>query len=159
MLTRTICVAAIGLLATGCSLFEGKPRNASGQAPSASPRQHPVLANIPLPMGFQIDPKNSNAWESGKVRFANCQFEGPGSIDDIAEFYAQYMPAAKFTLQRKRFEAGQWVMNFESDTEECTVHVKPKGNRAIIVIELGPFSRIAGEKSEPKPTKPQPTLP
>ena len=118
--------------------------------------EHSAVKNIPVPQGFRLDPKNSNTWESGQVRFVNCQFEGPGSIDRIAEFYTQYMPAAKFTLKRRQLVAGEWFLDFTSDSEIATVRVRPKGDRTVVVLEIGPVPRGSAERETKAPPKQQP---
>lgn len=162
-MTGPICCSWRTLAAAGCALVlslaalvgcEENTATVSGQAPPSA-GEHSALKNVPVPQGFRLDPKSSNTWEAGQVRFANCQFEGPGTIDRIAEFYTQYMPAAKFTLKRRQLVAGEWNLDFQSDSEVATVRIKPKGNRAVVVIELGPVPRGSAERESKPPAKQQ----
>ncbi len=144
-----LCALALSTL-VAC---EDNTQAPAGRPPAAG--EHGALKGVPVPQGFKIDPKSSNTWESGQVRFANCTFEGPGSIDAIADFYTQYMPAAKFTLKRRQLVAGEWLLDYQSDAEIATVRVRPKGNRSIVNVELGPMPRGSAER-ESKTSKQQP---
>lgn len=147
------CALVLSLAAfVGC---EDNSATMTGQPPPSA-GEHSALKGIPVPQGFRLDPKNSNTWEAGQVRFANCQFEGPGSIERVAEFYTQYMPAAKFTLKRRQLVAGEWNLEFASDSEIATVRVKPKGDRAVVGIELGPLPRGSAERESKPAAKTQP---
>ncbi len=149
----TLGLALLVAIMAGCE-SAGDAQMPTGQPPPTAPRQHPVLEHIPLPMGFAMVPERSVARLAGPLRVAQCEFEGTGAVDDVAEFYLKHMPAAKFTLRDKRFDAGTWLMRFESRTEECNIRVKPKGKRAVIVIDLGPLPKGGADRpSRPPPAE------
>lgn len=140
------------LLGLGGALLPGcDSPQPTGQPPAMSPRQHTMLPNVPVPIGFRIVPERSVARESGRLRVAQVEFEGRGQPDDVADFYTQYMPAAKFQLKQRRFDVGDYLMRFESDAEECNVRVKPRGQLVTIVIDLGPLgaATTAADQSVP----------
>jgi len=144
-------LALLAGVVAGCE-SDGNAQTPTGQPPPTAPRQHPVLEHIPLPMGFAMVPERSVARLAGPLRVAQCEFEGTGAVDDVAEFYAKHMPAAKFTLRDKRFDAGTWLMRFESRTEECNIRIKPKGKRSVIVIDLGPLPKSGADRPARAPS-------
>ena len=82
-LTRTcnrlaVVVGCAGLALLGSALFGcesfGGGRQTAGQGPSASPVEHPLLENIPLPVGFRMVPERSVARASGRTRVTFLRF-------------------------------------------------------------------------------------
>jgi hypothetical protein len=106
-----------------------------------------VLEHVPLPPGFALVPERSVARLVGPIRVAQCEFVGPTPVDDVVDFYVRWMPEAKFTLRQKRLESGQYVLWFESRSEECIVRVRPKGSkRTTLTLDLGPLpDQAAGQ--------------
>ncbi len=147
----TVALALLAAVVAGCE-SDGNAQTPTGQPPPTAPRQHPVLEHIPLPVGFAMVPERSVARLAGPLRIAQCEFEGTIAVDDVAEFYAKHMPAAKFTLRDKRFDAGTWLMRFESRTEECNIRIKPKGKRSVIVIDLGPLPKSGADRPARAPS-------
>jgi len=149
-MTASSGLAAL-LLTSGCQgLSGGGGTTTVAQGPPASPVQHTMLQNIPVPVGFRVVPERSVGRESGQFRVAQFEFEGSTNPDAVARFYSEYMPAAKFTLRQKRFDNGQYFMRFESDTEECNVRIGTRSSKTLLVIDVGPLPRGATER-EPQP--------
>jgi len=144
------CAGLVGL--TGCSgLGGGSSSPGVSTGPPASPVQHTMLQNIPLPVGFRLVPERSVARESGQFRVAQCEFEGGTNPDAVTRFYIEYMPTAKFTLRQKRFDSGEYLLRFESDAEECNVRVRPKSSGSTLVIDIGPISKGTTEREGQPP--------
>jgi hypothetical protein len=148
-------VGGVGGLMTGLAMCGCESGGGSGpavaQGPPASPVQHTMLQNIPLPVGFRMVPERSVARESGQFRVAQCEFEGATSPDAVTRFYVEYMPTAKFTLRQKRFDNGEYLLRFESDAEECNVRVRPSKSQTILVIDIGPLAKGSAERESQPP--------
>ena len=151
-----LLLAAVGL--PGCQSLSGGTTS-SGQAashgPPASPVQHTLLQNIPLPVGFKMVPDRSVARESGQFRVAQCEFEGVTTPEAVTRFYVQYMPTARFTLRQKRLDNGEYNLRFDSDSEECNVRVKRQDSKTILVVDIGPLPKGPTER-EAQPPVPRP---
>jgi hypothetical protein len=118
--------------------------------PAVGAVQHPLLEGFPLPPGYQMVPERSVARSSGTVRMAKCEFQGNLSAESTVEFYEQYMPTAQFRLLDRRFESGEYVMRFESASEECAIRVRRGRSSTALVIDLGPRSQpAAGNENSP----------
>ncbi len=159
LVSTTGCIGAalIGLALWGCNTFGGSS-GGTGQAteqPPAQARQHSLLENIPLPQGFTMVPERSVAHQSGQTRVAQCEFRGHTDPDGVSRFYVRYMPTARFTLRQKRFDNGEYMLRFESDTEECNVRVKPGKLNTTLVIDISPLPKGPVER-KPTPTDRQP---
>lgn len=146
-----IAAASVIFVTVGCRNMGSTSSASGGQSPAAQPRQHPLLENIPLPMGFRLVPDRSVARSSGQTRVAQCEFEGDADPDAVTKFYLHYMPSANFALRQRRFDNGEYTLRFESDTEECNVRVRPgKMRTTILIIDIGPVPKGPAErKAEP----------
>ena len=137
-------------LLPGCDSPGGSAQGGAA-GPPADPVQHPLLQNIPLPVNFRMVPERSVARAAGALRVAQCEFDGPTAPDAVVRFYEEYLPTAKFTLRQKRFDNGEYSLRFESETEECTIRVKGKGTRTVLIIDIGPLSKGSADR-EPLPS-------
>ncbi|MCK4342272.1 MAG: hypothetical protein KAY37_11180 [Phycisphaerae bacterium] len=152
--------ACAGMLFTiaslsGCNGFGGSESTPPGQGPPPSPRQHRMLKNIPIPAGFQMVRDRSNAWASGQIRWANYAFEGNASPEQIADFYTNHMPSAKFILKKESLESGEHHLSFESDTEDCNIRIRRGKLKTTLIINLGPLPKGSAERKV-KPATRQP---
>lgn len=151
ILAITILAASLSML--GCDGLGGSKSTAAASGPAASPVQHPMLENIPLPVGFQIVDDRSNAWKSGQIRWGNCEFEGGISPEKVRSFYVEYMPSAKFTLRQERLDGGEYHLRFESDSEECNVRIKRAKLKTSLVLTIGPLPKGTTERPVNRPTR------
>ncbi len=122
--------------------------------PVARAVRDPVLQDIPKPAGFVLDEQQSLAISAGRMRLAKCQYSGGLVPKDVKRFYEEYMPQAGFALRRWSLDHGEFNMRFESDTEVCTVRVRPKGYRSsLVVVELEPKPRGNPINETPAPAR------
>ncbi len=144
-----VCLV-IGSGVLGCSTYTpSSSRVSAAQSPPASPRQHTMLENIPIPVGFRMVPERSVARESGRLRVAQCEFQGSTVPEHVAAFYQNYMPSAKFALKQRRLDNGEYKLRFESDSEECNIYVKPAKTSTVLVVDIGPLPRGRSERAAP----------
>ncbi len=167
--TRMLTLAAAaglafaGITLSGCATYNAESSSgtsgsqlAGSQGPAASPVQHPMLEGIPIPVGFRMVPERSVARESGRLRVAQCEFEGRAQPEQVQRFYLNYMPTAHFTLRQRRLDNGEYKLQFESDTEECSVYIKPNQRSTALVIDLGPLAKGSTERQPLAPvSRPQ----
>jgi hypothetical protein len=140
----------LGFGLAGCDTLMGN-RPSTGQAPPNSPMEHSAIESIPVPAGFVIVPERSMARKAGGMRIAQCEFTGSATPDDVARFYKQYMPSAKFTQKEWSLNNGEYVLRFESDNEVCNVRVRPTQNKSTLVVDIGPL--LKGGAGEPRPSR------
>ena len=149
-----LAALAVGLPLGACtSSFGGA--GAAEHRPSASAVQHPMLENIPLPVGFQMVEQHSYGRSSGQLRYASCEFEGRLDPAAVNRFYKEYMPAAGFTLRQERFNRGQYVMEFDSTAEESTVRIERRRFKTALIIDINPTPKGSAQR-DPQPPLRQP---
>lgn len=143
-------------LAGGCQnssggLFARKDKGIS----RLSPRSVPYLTGVPVPSGFQISDRSTDAKESGGVRFARHEYLGHAEPPSIREFYKEQMPLLGWREISSHDFKGRLSMRFENNHEECNLTIEPAGwfNRSSIQVVVSPFKRSA---SEPPAKRPMP---
>lgn len=140
-------IFACGLLA----LLPACESTGNNGAPSASPMQHPLLENIPIPHGFETVDDQSVGRASGKLRVAQFTFTGDTDRAAVNRFFREYMPSAGFTLKERRFDRGIYDMRFESDAEACNIRIKREKMKTVVVIDVGPLPQGETEQAAPPP--------
>ena len=149
--------AVLYALLTGCQLFGGGTGDPGGQAlgpgSAAPPLQHQMLEGIPVPVGFRMIPAHSTIQVIGTTRVGRCEFEGATAPDATARFYLEQMPAARFSLDLKRLDAGEYTLRFDSDSEECTIRLKPVKDTTVLIIDIGPLAKGSAEREAAVPAR------
>ena len=152
---RRILIAGCAGLAlvvwlTGCATYNAGSGGGSS-SPVASPRQDPMLENVPLPVGFTMVPERSVVRNDGRLRVAMCEYEGDTAPERVISFYKSYMPSAKFVLKQSRLENGLYSLRFASDNEECNIRVLRERGRTHLVVDLGPLPQGSAEREPQNP--------
>jgi hypothetical protein len=150
-------LALVGLAGCNTTTYAGGSSDvtATGSGPTAAtPRQDPMLENIPLPVGFRMVPERSVVRNDGQLRVAMCEYEGQTHPERVVSFYKNYMPSAKFVLRQSRLENGMYSLRFASDVEECNIRVTRARDRTHLVLDLGPLPKGSAER-EPQPAAPR----
>jgi hypothetical protein len=145
-----VCAAAVMTFAGVCGCDS---MGASEQAPAASPVQYSMLEGIPLPSSIRPVPERSVGRSTGQLRVGQYEFESSHSVDQVARFFIENMPTARFTLKEKRFDNGEYSLRFESDAEVCNIRAKPakmRAGRTAIIVDIGPLPKGSAER-EVKP--------
>jgi hypothetical protein len=142
---------------TGCQIFGGGQADPGGQAlgpgSAAPPLQHQMLAGIPVPVGFRMVPAHSTVQVVGATRVGRCEFEGATAPDTTARFYLEQMPAAQFKETLRRLDAGEYTLRFESDSEECTIRLKPVQTTTVLIVDIGPLAKATAEREPGNPAR------
>lgn len=136
-----MAAAAGGLLALSLAGCDFSSRTSEGPAvvpQPATPVQHPLLKNFPLPAGFRIVPERSVAKEAGPLRIARCEFEGHARPEEVVRFYEKYMPTAGFEFKERRYLESEYELRFESASETCTLRIRPQRSKSVLWVDLGP---------------------
>ena len=143
-----------GTLLAGCATT-ATPTTTGGPAPRTTARavQHPTLEGIPLPAGFQLVENHSFAVLSGQLRHANCEFLGSMEPAAVCRFYEEYMPSSGFRLRQKRFDRGEYVLEFDGDAERSTVRIRRDRFKTVLVIDVSPTPKGPVEREPKRPTQ------
>ena len=122
-------------------------------APAASARQHPTLEGIPIPSGFTLVADETHASNSGRLRYADCDFVGKADPASVFTFYKEYMPSAGFTLRQWRFDRGEYIMDFDSTNEQSTVRIKRSKFKTDLRIDVRPTPKGSAERDTDTPVR------
>ncbi len=148
-LTTSLFLAIITIAACGCQTFKGTDDiNPALLEPSLTLR----FADIPTPSGFKLLPKSSYSFENAGIRVGMLTYQGKASPDQVVNFYREQMAMQKWNLINI-IEYGQRLLNFDRDTETCTVTVTPKGSGSLVTVALGPKSQAPSKKKLEQPLK------
>lgn len=140
------------VIAGGCmNSLSNNGTTADGAA--ASPVQHPTLENVPVPSGFALVDDHTFGSSSGRTRFVMYEFIGPSARSVVNRFYKEYMPGGGWTLKREDFYRGQHTLRYFSDSEECTILIRPQGRSTIIAVNIVPLSKGSAEREIRPPTR------
>lgn len=120
-----------------------------------SPRSVPYLNGVPVPSGFRLVERLTDAYESGGARFARQEYTGSADRSAIREFYKEQMPLLGWREISSHDIKGRLSMRFENQNEECNVTIEPTGwfNRSTIQVVVKPFNRSV---SQPPAKRPMP---
>jgi len=104
---------------------------------------HPMLEGVPLPPGFRLVDQRSFVVHADGGRHANCEFRGSADPASVEQFYNERMPQAGFTLLQRRFDRGECVLDFASNTEIGTVRIRGGRFKTTLVITINPTPKAA----------------
>jgi hypothetical protein len=138
-----VCVGALAVLG-GCAAADG---------PGARPLEageHPMLAGVPLPRGFQPVNERTVAFEGGGLRIARYEFVGDAGRSAVHGFFLDHMPPAGYTLEQRRDEGGVATLRFVGADEECQVRIGTRNFKTYFVIDVAPRSAATGVRPAPR---------
>jgi len=117
--------------------------SSSASQPELIAQAHSPIPDVPLPIGFKLDEGRSRNFASSGARYVDHVYKGKASRFAVARFYKQQMPREKWVLITDRFVQGSVILDFEKNTERCSLTVS-KGslfNPTIIRMQLWTTSR------------------
>lgn len=141
-------VSSLVLLSAGCAAISKKDKESAGIPSLLEPQAIGKFADIPVPVGFKLLPERSYAFESAGVRGCTLKYQGKASAEQAISFYKEQMLMYNWTLLNI-IEYGERLMNFDRDTETCTINLLPKGKALVITISVAPKSQASKKSSRP----------
>ncbi|MDD4890255.1 MAG: hypothetical protein PHU85_10035 [Phycisphaerae bacterium] len=135
MFPRTVLLAhgLIALLAvaalSGCSNelridnSSGAPQQVATQERLVAKANSPV-ADVPIPIGFDISEGDSNAQVTGQMRYVCHTYKGRKAKDRVASFYCeQLVTNNKWRQDGVRKNNGVWRLHFTKGIERCDIAI------------------------------------
>jgi hypothetical protein len=130
----------------GCAAVSGR-RDAINPS-LLEPQALSKFNDVPVPVGFKLMSQDSYCFEASGVRMGLLKYHGKANADLIVNFYREQMAMYSWNLLNV-IEYGQRLMNFDRETETCTVSISPKGSAVDITIAVGPKAQPVVRKSKP----------
>ncbi len=135
----------------GCS-SSGPAAVTSQEAASASPaapvsglvpRTSPPIADLPVPIGFEIVDAISRHYEAGASRYIDHTYKGAADRFAVEAFYKEQMPRNGWTGVQFRLVRGRMVLEFRKKMELATVEIASQDKWAVgrvteITLTLAP---------------------
>jgi hypothetical protein len=150
MVRREWLAGVVLLIAAGCNQFDqvgSWGRKPDGPVKRLPAKSVPYLNGVPVPSGFTMSERLTDAYESGGVRFARQEYVGFADREEIREFYKEQMPVLGWREISSHDIKGRISMRFETASEECTLTIESAGmfNRSVIQVVVKPFNRNTAE--------------
>ncbi len=96
--------------------------------------------DIPIPAGFDLDYKESFVFSNGVSQVGILRYIGRADLTSLTTFFKSQMPMYNWEMivivEYKRV-----ILNFEKETQTCTIILEPLGGRVIITIASGPIGQ------------------
>lgn len=146
---RRIVIALLGVLVLicGCSTVPKREREIS-QAPLLEPKALAKFSDIPIPVGFKFEPRDSYAFESVGIRAAALKYSGRAEAEQLINFYKEQMPMYNWRLLNI-VEYGERLLNFDSDSETCIIRMVSQGRKVTLIINLAPKPQFSRKVDRP----------
>jgi len=163
-----LLLPALGIAGCGVGAFQrAEPSPSAADAPpttagtkeTLTPQSEPPLERLPLPVGFELDPRVSHRYHTDKGRVLLHVYKGPASKDEVEQFYRHVMRLTGWEYQGSQMVRGAVELRFEQDDEWADLTIRDhwsllfgEGSRIEARIQtLTPESSGAGRSSGASP--------
>ncbi len=133
----------VSFLLVGCATLGWQKGSASQDEVFLSPEEvmavNPDLRfeDLPIPIGFLIDVKNSYAFQNPGSRVALLRYIGKDSAQHLIQFFVEQMPRYNWVLLNQ-VEFEKVLLNFEKADETCIVIIEPARSKMLVTISIAP---------------------
>lgn len=93
--------------------------------------------DLPIPVGFLIDAKNSYAFQNPETRVALLRYFGRKPSQTLVQFFLEQMPRYNWVLLNQ-VEFEKIILNFEKAQESCIVMIEPERTKTLVTISIAP---------------------
>ena len=140
-----LCLAAaVTAFAPGCGWFDksGDEGPSAGQAnePLPVPQARPPIADVPMPIGFDLDEGKSRNYAVSGIRWVDHSYKGRGDKFRMKRFFEHYMQTYRWTMTSFIFAQGRMVLDFEKDPERCRITISGGGwwSACVVAVHIWP---------------------
>ena len=138
-------VTALLVLAGGCANVQYARREDDGskdpnRLPELAAQARPPIADLPVPLGFELDEKVSRSFAASGSRYVDHVYKGRCDKYAIARFYKRHMPICRWALVTDMFVQGSIQLEFEKEGERCRIAIVGKGTLSSSRVEAQVWS-------------------
>ena len=94
--------------------------------------------DIPVPSGCKLSSKDSFVFSNGDSKVGILRYTGKLSSEAVTSFFINQMPMYNWEMINV-IEFKTVILNFEKETQTCTIIVDPSGSKSYITIASGPI--------------------
>lgn len=95
--------------------------------------------DIPIPSGFKLDYNDSFMFNNDFSRVGILRYIGRTDVNSLITFFKTQMPMYNWKVVNM-MEYRRVILNFEKETQTCTLIIEPSGGRMVITIASGPIA-------------------
>lgn len=112
------------LLFSSLFLLTGCPSKEPSTPTILEQRGQPFVQDVPVPRGFELDPRKSEHRIIAGRRSVNHMYRGSDAPMTVRNFYMQYMPMSQWQLQDEKLYAAVYVLKFKKNDEKCEIRIE-----------------------------------
>jgi hypothetical protein len=115
-----------------------------GPLPELVSMSRPPIADLPVPVGFDLAESRSRNLAAAGARFVDHVYTGRADKFAVGRFYKRLMPINRWALVTDKFVQGEIQLDFEKDAERCQVTITDGSffGTTVVKIAVMPSGRI-----------------
>jgi hypothetical protein len=117
-------LAASLLLISTCLLAAGCPSKEPTTPTILEQRAQPFVQDVPVPKGFDLEPRKSDHRIVAGRRGVNHFYVGSASPLEVRNFYIHYMPMSQWQLLDEKLYAAVYLLKYKKNDEKCDVRIE-----------------------------------
>lgn len=94
--------------------------------------------DIPIPSVFRIDSGESFVFHNGVTQVGILRYVGKTEMSALTDFFKSQMPMYNWEFLNA-IEYKRTILNFEKESQTCTLILEPLGGRIVITVASGPM--------------------
>ena len=145
----SLAVALLCLLLAGCNreMQMDGATSVDGTPVALAPQANSPVVDLPIPVGFTISDKDSEAQVTRADRYVSHYYRGKAEPDQVVRFYREQLPMSyKWKLDFYRNAKGVWRLHYTKlgGAERCSITISENWwGTTTIYAEIYP---VAGER-------------
>jgi hypothetical protein len=118
--------------------------DAAGPMPELVSMSRPPIADLPVPIGFDLSETRSRNLAAAGARFVDHVYTGRSDKFAVWRFYKRLMAINRWVLVTDKFIQGEIQMDFEKEAERCQVTILNGGflQPTVVKIVVMPSGRV-----------------
>jgi hypothetical protein len=114
------------VLAIPLAFVFGCPPKETGQPTILAARQQPFVVDIPVPLKFKLNERESTHTMVAGRRSIKHLYEGPDSTLLTRNFYVQNMPTNGWQIVNEHLLRNIYELKYRKGEERCEIRIEPK---------------------------------
>lgn len=99
------------------------PPPTTGTRQTLTPQSDPPLERLPIPINFDLYPRDSHRYHTDQGRVLLHVYRGPATKDEVERFYRHVMPLTGWEYQGSQMVEGAVELRFKQDEEWADITI------------------------------------
>ena len=109
---------------------------AVGPVPELVAMSRPPIADVPVPIGFDLKEGKSRNFAAAGARYVDHVYKGSADKFAVGRFFKRQMPISRWALVTDMFVQGDIMLDFEKDTERCRIMITDSGWFGSVTVKV-----------------------